>query len=400
MIVYNYLLRSSLKYTFCFFSSLIALTASSQSKAVQLNDVRTFEVTACKPSKNEIIATWMEKRPERKDNSEDAADTRVAYKSSTDNGKTWSEKKIIDSAGTFSTGNPYIACTKNKQAYLVCMHVGKSFWSGNISFYEFDFVKKQFKLKAVPIDSPDCLLDKPAIAISGSEVHLVYVAYPKNKKNALRYQMSGDNGKTWTSPIDVFDTGAGYLGPSITLTANKEVIVSTGAYGSKNIQIAKKSISGNTFEQPITVAKVSTDLRAAMTDLNRFDDKLIITWQNPHQRNQTWLSYSVNNGNSWSAPYQVTPYGNLLSAVFDKKGFLHCIYSNFSDNSFNVGYKKLDKDMKVLQEEYVQKTIPLNGFSEYLGAYQKLLIQDDELFAFWIDYPNENTLNFSKWQIK
>jgi hypothetical protein len=398
---FNCLLLSGLKYKVCFFFALIGFTSFAQSKkTLLLNDVRTFEVSACKPSKKEIIATWMEKRPARKDNSEDAADMRVAYKLSVNNGETWSEKKIIDDADTFAIGNPFITCTNNKQAYLVCMHIGKDFWSGNISFYEFDFETKQFNLKSIPIESPNSLLDKPAIVISGNEVHLVYVAYPKGKKNAVRYQMSRDSGKSWTSPIDVFDSAGGHLGPSITLTANQEVIVSIGAYGSKNIQIAKKTISENTFQEPIIVTKVVPELGAAMTELNRFDDKLILTWQNPHRLNQTWLSYSVNNGNNWSAPYLITPYGNLLSAVFDKKGFLHCIYSNFSDNSFSVGYKKLDNEFKLLQDEYLQKTIPLNGFTEYLGAYQKLLIQDDELFAFWINYPNESSLNFSKWPIK
>lgn len=381
------------------FTALIgrAQIASSQT----INDVRTFEVGAVKPSKNEIITVWMEKRPERKDNSEDAADMRVAYKYSPDNGKTWSSIQVIDAPDTFGIGNPYITCNDKNQVYLACMHIGKDFWSGNISFYEFDFKKKQFSKKATPIQSPDNLLDKPAVVSSGNEIHLVYVAYPKGKKNAVRYQMSTDNGKTWSEPVNVFDASAsGYLGPSIALAKDKQPIVSIGAYGAKNIQIAKKAAAATTsFQTPIVVTKVPAEMGAAMTELNRSNDKLILTWQNPHQRNKSFLSYSTDDGVTWSSPYLVTEYGNLVSAVFDKQNNLHLIASDFINDKFAVNYKILDKDYKVLKDDYVLKPVTLNTFQEYLGAYQKLLLYDNEFYAFWINYPTENSLNFSKWQL-
>ncbi|MCD0489147.1 glycoside hydrolase [Pedobacter sp. MC2016-14] len=379
-----------------------ALPLMAQHNLAQiLGDTRSFEVSACKPSKNEIVTVWMEKRTGRKDNNENAADMQVGYKYSANNGEKWTEKGLVDLPNTFGTGNPFVANNEKGNTYLVCMHIGKDFYSGNISLYEFDFAKKQFYLKSVPIKSDDQLLDKPSFVSYEDEIHLVYVAYPKRAKNAVKYQMSKDKGKTWTEPIDVFsENGGGFLGPSIAISKDKQVIVSIGAYGNKNIMVARKAKSDNiAFEKPIVVSQVSVQQGAAMTELSTYKKGMIITWQNPHQRNETYLSYSKDEGNSWAKPFMVTSFGNLTSAAFDEKGNIHCMYSDFSNQKFFVGYKLLDSKFKVLQEENLTSPTPLATFTEYLGAYQKLLIQGNELFAFWIDYHNSSTLKFTKWKM-
>ena len=343
----------------------------------------------------------MEKRPERKDNDGNAADMRVAYKSSSDNGKSWTEKGIVDLPGTFGNGNPFVASNEKGNTYMVCMHIGKDFYSGNISLYEFDFKKKQFDLKSIPIKSDDKLLDKPSFVTHGDEIHLVYVAYPKKMKNSVKYQMSKDKGKTWTEPVDVFGSNtSGYLGPAIVMLQNKQVMISIGAYGRKNILVTKK-INSDTiaFEKPTIVAAVSAEQGAAMTELSAYKNGLILTWQNPHQRSEVYLSYSKDDGISWAKPIMVTSFGNLTSAAFDEKGNIHCIYSDFNDQKFFVGYKLFDPKFEVLKSAYLLEPTPLTAFDEYLGAYQKLIIQNKELFAFWIDYPIDSTLKFMKWKI-
>ena len=391
-------LKSFFVLFFFYCNSTVAQIIPSQ----VLNNTKTFEVTACKPSKNKIISVWMEKRAIRKDNDPNAADMQVGYKLSKNNGKDWTEKLIIDLPNTFGTGNPYVTCNEKGEAYLVCMHIGKDFWSGNLSLYEFDFDKEKFNLKSVPFKSDDKLLDKPSIVSFGNEIHLVYVAYSKHSRNSVKYQMSNDKGKTWTDPVSVFsDSISGYLGPSIAVLKGNQIVVSTGAYGRKDISIAKKKnyLDSIMFERPIIITKVSNSLGAAMTELSSDENKLILTWQNPHQRNETWMSLSNDEGATWTAPHLITAKGNLLSAVFDENGNINCIYSDFDNQQYYVGYKLLDPKFKILKERKLMGPTPLLKFDEYLGAYQKILIQDNNIFAFWIDYPNNSTLHFSKWKM-
>lgn len=400
---YSSKLLKTIKFSCSCLFLLTSLPSFSQiSEPKILNDLRTFEVTACLPSEKNIVAAWMEKRPERIDNSVDAANMRVAYKSSSDKGENWTEKGIIDRPSTFGTGNPYITNNKKGATYLVCMHIGQDFYSGNISLYQFDFIKKQFILKSVPFKSDNRLLDKPAIACIGNEIHLVYNSYGQKIKNSIKYQYSKDNGLNWSEPIDVFTNGSGgYLGPSITIVDNNQIAVAVGSYGAgKDLYFIKKKTDKNEFEAPIAVAKISSTMGAAMSEIHTDGKQVILSWQFPHQRSETWMAVSKDNGITWDNPLLITQKGNLLSPVFDKKGAIHYIYSDFNNENFFVGYKQLDTKNKIIKEGYLKQPTPLSSFDEYLGAFQKLLIKNNELFAFWIDYPNENKLNFTRWKIK
>ncbi|MNN82496.1 hypothetical protein D3C81_1994350 [compost metagenome] len=108
---------------------------------------------------------------------------------------------------------------------------------------------------------------------------------------------------------------------------------------------------------------------------------------------------SRNAGESWSSPHLITSTGNLLSTAFGNDGGIHCLYSDFIDQKFSVNYRALNDNYSVAKEMYLAKPIVSNTFKEYLGAYQKLLVQNKELFAFWIDYPNNSTLKFTKWEL-
>lgn len=367
--------------------------------ALTLNETRSFEVSACKPSKKEIIAVWMEKRPERKDNDPNAADMRAAYRSSVDNGKTWTAKGIIDLPGTFGTGNPFIANNAKGEAYIVVMHIGKDFYSGNISLYEFDRKTKQFSLKSVPVKSDSQLLDKPSIVCSGNEIHLVYNAYSKRGRNAIKYQMSPDKGKTWTDAVDVFKVpDVSYLGPSISISKQKQILVATGTYAGKNIYLAKKRTDSLAFGPANIVAKVPKAKGMAMTEFSAYKKGMILTWQNAHQRGETWMISSTDDGDKWTEPFRMTEYGNLLSAAFDQKGNIHAIYTDFGKQQFHVGYKMFDGKHHLLGQRDLLASKSFSEFSEYLGAYQKLLVQGKELFAFWIDYSDGYNLKFNKWK--
>jgi len=382
----------------CIVSPLMAQVAPSQ----VFNDTRTFEVSACSPSKGKLISAWMEKRPVRKDNSSEAVNMQVAYKSSVNNGKSWTEKAIIDMPNTFATGNPFVANNEKGDCYLVCMHIGNNFYSGNISLYAFDFKEKKFNLKSVPVKSENRLLDKPSIVCSGHDIHLVYVSYEavqRGFKNAVKYQMSKDKGQTWTDPVTVFrDSTIRYLGPSITILKGNQVAVAAGSYGRKDIYFAKRKMNTMAFESPVSVSKVSAKLGSAMTEMFNDGKRLMLTWQCPHQRSETYLSFSTDGGMTWADPLMLNTSGNLLSSVFDKKGNIHCIYADFNNQHFYIGYKVLNAQYEVLKEEKL--TLPASyTFNEYLGAYQKLLIHQKELFAFWIDYPGNSTLKFTRFKI-
>lgn len=388
----------SIPYLILFLTFCCPMILSAQQLTSQvLSDTRTFEVSATSPMKDYLVTAWMEKRPERKDNDENADDMRVAYRSTKNAGKTWSEKQIIDLPNTMATGNPYVASGSKKDTYLVCMHIGLDFFSGNISLYEFDRKKQQFILKSVPVKSDSQLLDKPSIAVYANEIHLVYNTYEKNMSNAIKYQMSKDGGNTWTDPVNVFKSGSvRYLGPSIALSKNNQVSVSAGSYGRRIYTTKKIAGDVSTFEE---AKEISQKNFMGMTELSVNGTNMILTWQDAHQLNVTGLTISADNGSTWKEPFILSKKGNLLSANMDEERRIHLIFAEYVDQKYSVEYRIIDTAFNVLNSKrLLEPTGPLT-LKEYLGAYQKLLIASGHCYAFWIDYPNEHALKFSKWKI-
>lgn len=145
-------------------------------ESIELNDTKTYEVTAAYLPDNKIIAVWMEAREERVISTE-AKDMQVAYVISADLGKTWTKKKIIDRPNTLLTGNPNIISDKKGNIYLIVMHVGQNLFSGELALYEFETKNNEFKFKSIPAHSDKSLLDKPSLSICSNQLYLTYVEY-------------------------------------------------------------------------------------------------------------------------------------------------------------------------------------------------------------------------------
>jgi hypothetical protein len=108
------------------------------------------------------------------------------------------------------------------------------------------------------------------------------------------------------------------------------------------------------------------------------------------------MTYSKDEGGTWGKPLLLSSRGNLMSAAIDDRGAIHCIYSDYTDRQYEVRYKRFGDGYEVLDDRLLRKSGPLNT-REYIGAYQKLLVQKENLYAFWIDYSGNTTLNFARW---
>jgi hypothetical protein len=179
-----------------------------------------------------------------------------------------------------------------------------------------------------------------------------------------------------------------------------DVVVSCGSYGRGSIYILKKDSLGKGFAAPVVVAKDARyPVSPAMTELSGDNEKnLILTWQHPHQAQDVWMSGSIDGGSSWQSPLLITTNGNLLSAAVGRNNMVHCIYSDFTDRQFKVLYKAFKSDFTLLQEKTIRSSVGLNEQAEYIGAFQKLLVKKNRRYAFWIDYPGNSSLKFSRWK--
>ena len=342
-----------------------------------LNETKTYEVTAIMPSDSTIIAVWMEAREERKISSQ-AGGMRVAYKFSTDLGQSWS-------------------------AYLVLMKIKPDFFSGNLSFYEWNQLKSKFEIKSIPATTKNSILDKPAMAICGNKIHLAYVEMNKTLDSGkIKMQSSQDYGSTWSKPEMLFP-GSGVIALGVSLACFEGGLVLTyGSYWQDSIYFTKARMQGNKIEFPYTetIFKVSSNLVSAMTEVasNR-KDQITVGWQPIHEPNEIYISSSKDTGNSWTKPSLLSESGSMLSMAYDKYNNLHLIYNEFIKNQFSVLYKKIDESGGRQSTRYILSPAKMKGVRDYIGAFQKILITEKSaVFSFWIDFSDGNKLYFTKWE--
>ena len=376
---------------------------SKDIKTLKLNDTKTYEVTAAILEDNTIISVWMEGRTERKPNSQ-IGDTRIGYKVSNDEGKTWSQKKVIDNPNSFITGNPYIT-TEKDNTFLIFMNVKKSFFEGNLAFYEWNAQKQEFQLKSIPARTNNTLLDKPSIVSNGDNVFLTYIEYSKTlEKGEIKYQHSDDKGKSWSKPEKMVKDDIIYLGVASQIL-DGNIYLSYGTHWQKKIFFKKTEMSNLndiTQIQSKIVAEVTGELGSAMTEMAvSKNGDIAIGWMNIHKPDEVYLSIKPKESKDWNEPLLLSKSGNLLSMAFDNSSNLLSIYSEFKNDTFSVIFKKcpLHNFETITETKYLKKETKIIGQRDYIGAFQKIMYTDkSEIFAFWIDYSKNNELNVSRWK--
>ena len=377
------------------------LSQAQSIDSFKLNDTRTYEVTAAYLPDNKIIAVWMEARQERIV-SEQAKDMQVAYAISDNFGKTWTNKKIIDKPNTLVTGNPNIISDKKGNTYLIMMHVGKNFFSGELALYEFENKQNEFKLKSIPIHSDKSLLDKPSLSICGNQLYLTYVEYSSMLDTGLvKIQSSSDRGRIWTNSKTIFpENNVIALGPAISCF-NNNLLLSFGSFWSDAIYFTKKNAKNifANFQSPNIVSKISDTLVSAMTEIvTNNKNKIAVGWENNHQPNEIYISLSNDNGVSWNKPTLISKSGNMLSMAFNKADNLLILYNEFNGNKFSAVYERLSSlNGNMERKIFLCQPSEIIGTRDYIGAYQKIIsTKNNSVLVFWINFSDDNKLYFSK----
>ena len=391
-----------MKYLLLIFTLIYSGASQSQTiETIKINETRTYEVTAALLSENKIVAVWMEARQERVVSSQ-AKDMQVAYAVSNDYGKSWTKKKIIDKSKTLLSGNPYIVSDKSGNVYLILMHVGNNFFSGELVLYEFENKKNEFKLKSIPANSHNKLLDKPSMSICDNRLYLTYVEYNNMLDTGLlKIQSSSDRGRIWTNSKTIFpENNVIALGPAISCF-NNNLLLSFGSFWSDAIYFTKKNAKNifANFQSPNIVSKISDTLVSAMTEIvTNNKNKIAVGWENNHQPNEIYISLSNDNGVSWNKPTLISKSGNMLSMAFDKADNLLILYNEFNGNKFSAVYERLSSlNGNMERKIFLCQPSEIIGTRDYIGAYQKIIsTKNNSILVFWINFSDDNKLYFSK----
>jgi hypothetical protein len=194
-------------------------------------------------------------------------------------------------------------------------------------------------------------LPSPEINISDLDIALdvqslvYYIAYtiPFNENRGIYLTWSYDEGRVWTTPINVFngaEAGWQVVGPprisvsedgtiyilwtELDIEAGEGNITSGALYYSRSVD------GGSTFQEPALVDESSV----IWSDLIYFDRSIHRLWQEKIDAGGTLFhQYSLNNGQNWSSKSRVVNTANPVGVAADSSGQLHVI--EIGDDTLN-----------------------------------------------------------------
>lgn len=150
----------------------------------------------------------------------------------------------------------------------------------------------------------------PEIAVSGNNLHIIWIQSVANNEANLYYRRSTDLGQTWEAArlIMTFkNRGYATQEDSRRLAVDGDVVhICAADYdydnnGTGNVHYFRSSNGGSSFEAERIIAFTSGGYKAIENSfINAVDGKVVVAYQGTGNKKGSWLMYSTNNGTSFS----------------------------------------------------------------------------------------------------
>ena len=149
----------------------------------------------------------------------------------------------------------------------------------------------------------------PCIGVSGDTLHIVWCDRLSTKRGAIYYTMSADTGKTWIAPIPITDTNGNAWNPAIAVSGSRIHVVwrEIDTIDNSRSSHYKHSLDGGiTWGPNVMLDSVIANWPAVTVSGNNvYVANDIVTSQTPYNTEIFFLK-SADNGITWSPHQQLT----------------------------------------------------------------------------------------------
>ncbi len=205
---------------------------------------------------------------------------------------------------------------------------------------------------SIPVDlSPvavSALLNEsmgPCIGVSHDTLHVVWCDRLSTKKGAIYYTMSADTGMTWTAPIPITNVSGNAWNPAIAVSGSRIHIVWRDIDTIDNHRSSHYMHSldgGNTWGPDILLDSVIANWPAVTVSGNSvYVANDIVTSQSPYNTEIFFLR-SADNGTTWSPHQQLTNAAGRSEdeAITAQGPYVHMVWNdNRYNNKMQIFYK-------------------------------------------------------------
>jgi hypothetical protein len=276
---------------------------------------------------NHIHVVWFDETP---------GNTEIYYKKSTNEGATWTTKRLTYNSG--SAYHPSIAVDSNNNIYIV--------WNdttpGNDEIYYKEstnggtsWTTKRLTYNSGSSEYPDIKLD------SNDHIHLVWQDHtPGNPQ--IFYKKSTNGGSSWTTKRLTWDPRNSWFS-SIAVDSNNHIHVSwTLDFSGKGEIHHKMSTNGGTTwaTKRLTYNSGSSMFPANTVDSN--NHVYLVWYDDTPGNNEIYYKKSTNGGTSWSTNRLTWNSSTSVSPAVatDSNNNIHVVWHDNSPGNFEIFYRK------------------------------------------------------------
>lgn len=277
----------------------------------------------------------------------------IYYKRSTDKGITWTDD-IRLAYGTQDSQDPVIAVSGN--------NVFISWNDTRHGNYEVYFKKSTDNGTTWGVDT--CLtLDSflsfnPCIAVSGSDLHLVWLDNRNNLSSNIYYKKSTDFGETWSSDFVLSEDNTNSYNVSMSVFESNVHVVWSERVGFFDVFYCRSTDAGNTWNKAANLSDNPTSSWTPAIAAN--GSHLHLVWSDKIDKGslgdfELYYIQSADNGESWSNPVRLTNADEVkeYASLALNKSILHLVWHDYRSGKGEIYYKCTTNNGEAWSDDYL-----------------------------------------------
>jgi Neuraminidase (sialidase) len=237
----------------------------------------------------------------------------IMYTGSTDDGVTWSAPLNISNSPTrpeqpavaASGSNVHVVWDDNNPADTEVLYARST--DGGATW-----------LSPVNISNTPGISESQAIGASGDTVHVVWRdPYPDSANWETLYVRSIDNGVTWSAPMNISNTPENSGSTDIAVAGdNIHAVWGDPTPGNWEILYARSTDGGTTWSAPVNLSNSSAT--SLLANVAAYGSNVQVTWSDHDTAWDIMVIESTDNGATWSSPTTIaspTSHPGLAAAL-------------------------------------------------------------------------------------
>uniref|UniRef100_A0A7C3UZG7 T9SS type A sorting domain-containing protein n=1 Tax=candidate division WOR-3 bacterium TaxID=2052148 RepID=A0A7C3UZG7_UNCW3 len=274
-------------------------------------------------------------------NNDEQDNSEIYYRRSTDNGNTWGDARFLETNTEYEESESPSIAVSGSNVHVVWAHENNDNGTYEIYYRRSTNNGEDWEPKVVLRSGTD-EAEFPSVAVSDSYVHVVWVD-TKDGQEEIYYRLSTDNGESWGPEIRLSDTSYKSESPSIAVFgSNVHIVWIDERDGNKRIYYKRSTDNGASWRKEREIS--SGGINFSCPSVAVCTSLIHIVWMDERDGNKKiYYIRSTDNGTRWGSDTLLSsiPYSSNYPSVASYGPYLHILWTgNPQGGNEEIYYKR------------------------------------------------------------